>query len=145
MGSYFRDCLSARRQRLRSFSTGRQRMGVDVHGLRAISRIPNAFMLSPLFGPVLSWRPLCTQGGLPTDRRSIAAAIVSQLVPAQLPLCLRRISVRGGLIPSQTVHTDKLRDSAVAVRHSLGKVGQRELPSMYLYDKLGTALFEAIK
>ena len=27
---------------------------------------------------------------------------------------------------------------------SLRKVGQRELPSMYLYDELGTALFEAI-
>ncbi len=98
MGSYFRDCLPARRQRLRSFSTGRQRMGVDVHGLRAISRISNLFMLSRLLGPVLWWRPLCAQGGIPTDRRSIAAAIISQLVPAQLSLCLRRISVRGGLI-----------------------------------------------
>ena len=45
---------------------------------------------------------------------------------------------------SQTVHTDTLREFAVAVRDSLGKVGQRELPSMYLYDELGTALFEAI-
>ena len=47
-------------------------------------------------------------------------------------------------MPSQTVHTDKLREFAVAVSDSLGKVGQRELPSMYLYDELGTALFEAI-
>ena len=45
---------------------------------------------------------------------------------------------------SQTVHTDALREFAVAVSDSLGKVGQRELPSMYLYDELGTALFEAI-
>ncbi len=45
---------------------------------------------------------------------------------------------------SQTVHTDTLREFAVAVSNSLGKVGQRELPSMYLYDELGTALFEAI-
>jgi dimethylhistidine N-methyltransferase len=48
------------------------------------------------------------------------------------------------MMPSQTVHTDKLREFAVAVSDSLGKVGQRELPSMYLYDELGTALFEAI-
>ena len=45
---------------------------------------------------------------------------------------------------SQVVHTDRLREFAVAVSESLGKVGQRELPSMYLYDELGTALFEAI-
>ena len=45
---------------------------------------------------------------------------------------------------SQTVHTNALREFAVAVRDSLRKVSQRELPSMYLYDELGTALFEAI-
>ena len=47
-------------------------------------------------------------------------------------------------MPLQTVHTDTLREFAVTVRDGLGKVGQRELPSMYLYDELGTALFEAI-
>ena len=45
---------------------------------------------------------------------------------------------------SQTVQTDAVREFAVAVSDSLRKVGQRELPSMYLYDELGTALFEAI-
>jgi dimethylhistidine N-methyltransferase len=45
---------------------------------------------------------------------------------------------------SQTGRTDTLREFAVAVSDSLGKVGQRELPSMYLYDEVGTALFEAI-
>ena len=45
---------------------------------------------------------------------------------------------------SQTVRTDALRGFAVAVSNSLGKIGQRELPSMYLYDEVGTALFEAI-
>ena len=46
---------------------------------------------------------------------------------------------------SQAVQdTGKLLDFAVAVSNSLGKVGQRELPSMYLYDELGSALFEAI-
>lgn len=44
----------------------------------------------------------------------------------------------------QTLHTDTLREFAVAVSDSLGKVDQRELPSRYLYDELGTALFEAI-
>jgi dimethylhistidine N-methyltransferase len=44
----------------------------------------------------------------------------------------------------QTLHADSLHEFAVAVGDSLGKAGQRELPSMYLYDELGTALFEAI-
>jgi dimethylhistidine N-methyltransferase len=48
------------------------------------------------------------------------------------------------MMRSQTVHTDRIHEFAVAVSDSLGKVGQRELPSMYLYDELGTALFEAI-
>ena len=45
---------------------------------------------------------------------------------------------------SQTGQADAVREFAVAVSDSLRKVGQRELPSMYLYDELGTALFEAI-
>jgi L-histidine N-alpha-methyltransferase len=45
---------------------------------------------------------------------------------------------------SQPGSTDTLCEFAVAVSESLGKVGQRELPSMYLYDEVGTALFEAI-
>jgi L-histidine N-alpha-methyltransferase len=45
---------------------------------------------------------------------------------------------------SRTVQTDAVREFAVAVSDSLRKVGQRELPSMYLYDELGTALFDAI-
>jgi L-histidine N-alpha-methyltransferase len=45
---------------------------------------------------------------------------------------------------SQTMPTDTLPKFAGAVSDSLGKSGQRELPSMYLYDELGSALFEAI-
>ena len=37
-----------------------------------------------------------------------------------------------------------MRDFARAVRDGLSKPGQRELPSIYLYDDLGTVLFEAI-
>ncbi len=48
------------------------------------------------------------------------------------------------MLLSQTGQTDAVREFAVAVNDSLKKVGQRELPSMYLYDDLGTALFEAI-
>ena len=44
----------------------------------------------------------------------------------------------------QSILTDPTREFALAVRDGLGKAGQRQLPSMYLYDALGTALFEAI-
>ncbi|TLY21453.1 MAG: L-histidine N(alpha)-methyltransferase [Nitrospirae bacterium] len=37
-----------------------------------------------------------------------------------------------------------LLEFAREVREGLGKPGQKELPSKYLYDELGTALFEAI-
>jgi len=45
---------------------------------------------------------------------------------------------------SQTGQTDAVREFAIAVSDNLGKASQRELPSMYLYDELGTALFDAI-
>ncbi|WP_447601975.1 L-histidine N(alpha)-methyltransferase [Nitrospira sp. Nam80] len=47
-------------------------------------------------------------------------------------------------MPSPFTQSDAVQKFASAVAGSLGKPGQRELPSMYLYDQLGTALFEAI-
>ena len=48
------------------------------------------------------------------------------------------------MMRSPTVHRDTIREFAIAVSDGLGKAGQRELPSMYLYDELGTSLFETI-
>jgi L-histidine Nalpha-methyltransferase len=48
------------------------------------------------------------------------------------------------MMRSQSGPADTVLEFAVAVGDSLRKLGQRELPSMYLYDELGTALFEAI-
>jgi len=45
---------------------------------------------------------------------------------------------------SQALNSQALLDFARAVRDGLSKPGQRELPSIYLYDEIGTALFEAI-
>jgi L-histidine Nalpha-methyltransferase len=47
-------------------------------------------------------------------------------------------------MPSPINQTEAVREFAVAVATGLGKADQRELPSMYLYDEVGTALFEAI-
>jgi dimethylhistidine N-methyltransferase len=48
------------------------------------------------------------------------------------------------MMHSATVHRNAVREFAAAVSDGLGKTGQRQLPSMYLYDELGTALFETI-
>lgn len=45
---------------------------------------------------------------------------------------------------TQTVLQRDVSEFAADVRESLTKSGQRELPSKYLYDEVGSALFEAI-
>ena len=45
---------------------------------------------------------------------------------------------------SQTAQQLVLSDFALDVRDGLTKIGQRELPSKYLYDEVGSELFEAI-
>jgi dimethylhistidine N-methyltransferase len=45
---------------------------------------------------------------------------------------------------SQTAQQLVLSDFALDVRDGLSKIGQRELPSKYLYDEVGSELFEAI-
>ncbi len=47
-------------------------------------------------------------------------------------------------MPASTGSHPLTPDFARDVRDGLGRPGQKELPSKYLYDKLGTALFEAI-
>jgi L-histidine Nalpha-methyltransferase len=47
-------------------------------------------------------------------------------------------------MPTQTVLQRDVSEFAADVRESLTKSGQRELPSKYLYDEVGSALFEAI-
>src|SRR6202162_971347 len=45
---------------------------------------------------------------------------------------------------TQTVATRHVSEFAAEVRAGLPKTGQRELPSKYFYDDVGSALFEAI-
>src|ERR1700741_4340666 len=45
---------------------------------------------------------------------------------------------------AQTLPQRHVSEFAADVRESLTKSGQRELPSKYLYDEVGSALFEAI-
>src|SRR6202046_4240507 len=45
---------------------------------------------------------------------------------------------------TETVAQYSVADFAAEVREGLTQRGQKELPSKYLYDELGSALFEAI-
>lgn len=47
-------------------------------------------------------------------------------------------------MPTQTLPQRHVSEFAADVRKGLTKSGQRELPSKYLYDEVGSALFEAI-
>src|SRR6202007_2347739 len=48
------------------------------------------------------------------------------------------------MLTYQTLPARHVSEFAAAVREGLLKLGQRELPSKYLYDEVGSALFEAI-
>src|ERR1700676_434184 len=45
---------------------------------------------------------------------------------------------------TQTLSSRHVSEFATEVRAGLTKTGQRELPSKYLYDEVGSALFETI-
>jgi len=72
------------------------------------------------------------------------------LVPTALRIRVLRISLRYRLIPMKTsnlayaVAADPVYDFAAEVRAGLTRRPQKELPSKYLYDKVGSALFEVI-
>src|SRR5437763_15002975 len=48
------------------------------------------------------------------------------------------------MMATPVLATQHVSEFAADVRESLTKPGQRELPSKYLYDEVGSALFEAI-
>ncbi len=110
--------------------------------LRALSLLPR------LLGGLLRWKAFCGERRFAADCGVHVAALVPQLVPAALSVCLRLVPlcgelkgaavlIRGGAI--QTVNS-----FADDVRNGLGQTGQKDLPSKYLYDDIGSALFEAI-
>src|ERR1700747_1312962 len=79
------------------------------------------------------------------------AAIVSQLVPGTLSICVCGIPLREQLMRQKAqfmlthaVTADAVYEFAAEVRAGLTKAGQKELPSKYLYDDVGSALFEVI-
>src|SRR5690242_13863027 len=78
-----------------------------------------------------------------------AATNLPQLVSRALPVRLRRLPLCESLIEERVmlVHaipSNVTYDFAADVRAGLTRPGQKELPSKYLYDDVGSALFEVI-
>src|ERR1700731_1618914 len=128
---------------------------MDPHGIQTIHRVRRNAVLSRILSEFLRWKALRNEGRFAPHGLMHAAAVVPQLVPAALSLCVRDIPLRRGLVTRaqawepfmltyQTLPARHVSEFAAAVREGLLKPGQRELPSKYLYDEVGSALFEAI-
>src|SRR5581483_7787362 len=93
------------------------------------------------------------EGGVSRDGARTPATELSQLVPSAVSVRLCDVSMRGfvamkdGAPPIAhalpDIHAADLVDFAADVRYYLS-LDPRQLPSRYLYDALGSALFEAI-
>src|SRR6266852_5519687 len=125
---------------------------MDAQHLWPASRVRPVSVLSRLFGEFFRRPALRFEGRFAANGGLHVAPVVPQLVSRPLPVCLRRVPLRRRLKPSsgspsmllQTLPARHVSEFAADVRASLTKAGQRELPSKYLYDEVGSALFESI-
>lgn len=129
---------------------------MDAHAVRGLPWVCADALLSRLFREFLRWQTLCDEGRVAANGRVHVTAILPELVPATLPVRVRNLPLRGRLelarqiqglgadMLTQTLPQRHVSEFAAEVREGLTKSGQRELPSKYLYDEVGSALFEAI-
>ena len=118
----------------------RQRLGVDFHGVCALSGLQAVSVLPELLRAVLRRRTLRPERSLTAHGGLFSAVLVPQLVPAVVSLHLRDFPAGGFLMYAQALDSEFARD----VRAGLTRTDQKTLPCRYFYDDLGSALFEAI-
>src|SRR5579863_3708901 len=119
---------------------------MDRQRLPTVSRLPPVPVLRRLFRQFFRRHALCDEGRLHSHRAMHAAALLPKLVPAALSIRLRGIPLRTQLtfIPrsppmrTNVVVASAVSDFAADVRSGLTRDGQKELPSKYLYDSLGS-------
>src|ERR1700686_5229452 len=99
MGSGSRRIVPGWLERVRSCRSGGQWMGMDAHAVRAISRFPAIFVLSGIFRKFLRRETFRHERRIAAHGRLHAPAIVSQLVPASLSVCLCEVSLRRAPAP----------------------------------------------
>src|SRR5690348_9219108 len=126
-------------------------MGMDRDAVRSVSRIRGVSILSRLLGEFFRRQAFRNERRVVADGGVHAAAILSQLVPAALSVRVREIPDGGGVAMAtaarmqiESIAGPPVDDFAADVRAGLSKSGQKELPSKYLYDEVGSALFEVI-
>src|SRR5580693_6057243 len=124
-------------------------MGVDIHCFRAFSRIRALSVLSRLLGQFLRRQTFCDEGRFDPHCRVHAAAHISQLVSGTLSVCVCHVPLRESkskelVMLVHAMPSNATYDFAADVRDGLTRAGQKELPSKYLYDDVGSALFEVI-
>src|SRR5947209_2111416 len=115
-------------------------MGVDVHRLRAVPRVPAVPVLPELLAAVLRWSSLRAERRFPAHCGLFPAGIVPQLVPALVSIRVRHVPAGGLLMFARGLDSEFARD----VRAGLTRGSQKTLPCRYLYDDVGSALFDAI-
>src|SRR5579863_315279 len=142
MGSFASECVSQRRERVRRRRVSSEWVGMDFEPLRASSRLPAVSVLRRLFRQLLRRHALCDEGWVATHGTVHAPPIFPELVPAALPICLR--GIQDCFMLTNTIVADVAADFAADIRAGLTKAGQKELPSKYLYDTLGSKLFDVI-
>ena len=138
-------CLRARvrgRQPLGRARSRRQRVGMDVHGLRAVSRVRADGVVSGVLRRLLRRPALRHEGRVPGHGEGADPPELPQLVPAELSLCLREVPDRRRCVKLDRMRS-RSREFAADVRRDLA-LTPKQLQSKYLYDALGSSLFEAI-
>src|SRR5690242_13263126 len=111
---------------------------MDLDRIRTVPRFPAVSVLHKLLRAFLRRRALCAQRRLAPHRRAAASKFVPQLVPAGLSLHLCYVPAGPSMSFAQALDNEFARD----VCAGLSRAGQKTLPCRYLYDDVGSALFE---
>src|SRR5215469_374252 len=124
-------------------------MGMDIHHIWRLLWVRTFSFLSWLLCRFLRWKTFRDEGRLGAYCSVYVAANVPQLVSIPLPIRLCGVSMRkqvnrGALMLVHAIPSNVNYDFAADVRDGLTRGGQKELPSKYLYDDVGSALFEVI-
>jgi len=118
----------------------------------AVPRISSLRLLSRLLREFLRWQALRNQGRVPRAVRPASCAAPSAMVSTALPIRLRRIPLRFRVrrgMPRAAMQTRPSPSSltsrfALEVSAASPRPGTKGMPSKYLYDSVGSALFEVI-
>src|SRR4051812_25106834 len=123
---------------------------MDRHAVRPVSRIRADAIVSRVLSRFFRRRTLRDERGFARDGTGVIASELPQLVPRTLSIRVRHIPLRAGgamsrpTSPGQAIAAD---DAVAAFAADVGYyllLEPRQLPSRYLYDPLGSALFDAI-